>query len=110
MAKFVLKCPKCDTVNKASTFILAKKVIECGACGEKINVKENRYTSKICPYCGDTFVYDQAKGKQTNCLSCNSICSVINIKEHSLSLVYVRNNIFNSFSFFCLNILYRKGS
>ena len=71
MAKFVLKCPKCDTVNKASTFILAKKVIECGACGEKINVKDNRYTSKICPFCGDTFVYDQAKGKQTKCLSCN---------------------------------------
>ena len=71
MGKFVLRCPRCGTVHKASTSLFAKKIISCGNCGEEINIKESRLTSKICPHCGDVFMYDQAKGQKTICPSCN---------------------------------------
>lgn len=32
MAKFAIECPKCGSVNTASTFIFSKKVIQCGTC------------------------------------------------------------------------------
>lgn len=70
MGKFVLRCPRCGTVHKASTSLFAKKIISCGNCGEEINIKESRLTSKICPYCGDNFMYDQAKGQKATCPSC----------------------------------------
>ena len=70
MAKFVMKCPVCGTVNRASTSLFAKKEIICGNCKEKINIKEARMTSRVCPYCKDTFIYDQAKGKTAKCPSC----------------------------------------
>ncbi|MBR6777170.1 MAG: SPFH domain-containing protein [Clostridia bacterium] len=70
MGKFAIECPKCGTVNTASTFILAKKVIKCGTCHNDINVKEARLMSKVCPHCGKVFVYDQAKGHKKDCPSC----------------------------------------
>lgn len=70
MAKFAIECPKCGSVNTASTFVLAKKVIQCGTCGEEINIKQSRLTSKVCPHCGKVFVYDQAKTKNKRCPSC----------------------------------------
>lgn len=70
MGKFAIECPKCGTVNTASTFILAKKVIKCGTCHNDINVKDARLISKVCPHCGKVFVYDQAKGHKKDCPSC----------------------------------------
>lgn len=70
MAKFALECPKCHSINTASTFILAKKVIECGHCGKEIDIRQSRLTSKVCPHCGKVFVYDQAKAKDQTCPSC----------------------------------------
>ena len=67
MFKFVIKCPKCGTVNQALKFA---KNVTCGKCGEKINIKDSSMSSRICPYCNDTFVYDQRKGKITTCPSC----------------------------------------
>lgn len=52
MAKFMLECPKCNSLNTASTFIFSKKLIQCGTCGEEINVKQSRVTSKKCTNCG----------------------------------------------------------
>lgn len=63
MASFSIECPHCGTLNKASTFIFAKKVISCGNCHKDINIKANRLTSRKCPHCDNVFVYDQAKGK-----------------------------------------------
>lgn len=61
MAKFALECPYCGTVNKASTFILAKKVIRCGNCKNEIDVKSHRMTIGNCEKCGSV-AFDQAKG------------------------------------------------
>ena len=61
MAKFALQCPHCGTVNKASTFILAKKVITCGNCKNEIDVKANRMAVGNCENCGSV-AFDQAKG------------------------------------------------
>lgn len=61
MAKFALECPHCGTVNKASTFIFAKKVITCGNCKNEIDVKANRMAVGNCENCGSV-AFDQAKG------------------------------------------------
>lgn len=70
MAKFAIECPKCGSINTASTFIFAKKIIQCGTCGEEIDIKQSRLTSKVCPHCGKVFVCDQAKTKGKKCPSC----------------------------------------
>lgn len=70
MGKFAIECPKCGSINQASTFIFAKKVIKCGSCGEEINVKAARLTSKVCPGCGNVIVCDQAKLKGKKCPVC----------------------------------------
>lgn len=66
MAKFTLKCPHCGTLNKASTFVLAKKVITCGNCKNEIDVKENRMAIGHCEKCGNV-AFDQAKGICPGC-------------------------------------------
>lgn len=70
MAKFAIECPKCSTVNTASTFIFAKKNIKCGTCQEEFSVKGSRLISKECPKCQKVFIYDQAKSKERKCPSC----------------------------------------
>ena len=70
MGIFTLECPKCGSVNTASTSLFAKKVIKCGTCHTEIDVKANRMTSKICPHCNKTFVYDRTKAARSNCPSC----------------------------------------
>ncbi len=72
MAKFAMECPRCGSLNTASTFVFAKKVIQCGTCGEEINVKQSRMTSKRCPGCGKVVVCDQAKLEGKKCPSCGS--------------------------------------
>lgn len=77
MAKFALECPKCHSINTASTFILAKKVIECATCGKEIDIRQSRLTSKVCPHCGKVFVCDQAKTKGKKCPSCGEEIHVL---------------------------------
>ena len=77
MAKFAIECPKCGSINTASTFVLSKKVIQCGTCGEEINIKQSRLTSKICPHCQKVFVCDQAKAKGKKCPSCGQPIDVV---------------------------------
>ena len=52
MAKFIIKCPACDTVNTVRTGFLARKTSKCGHCGLEINIKDSRMISKRCPNCG----------------------------------------------------------
>lgn len=73
MAKFALECPHCGTVNKASTFVLAKKKIICGNCKNEIDVKANRMAVGHCPTCGEV-AFDTAKGK---CPVCKKEISVV---------------------------------
>ena len=89
MGKFAIECPKCGTINTASTFILAKRVIKCGNCHNDINVKEARLISKICPHCGKTFVYDQAKGSNRNCPSCGKRIDASHAKTAEYSMVHM---------------------
>lgn len=77
MSKFAIECPKCGSINQASTFIFAKKVIQCGTCGEEINIKESRLTSKTCPHCGKVFVCDQAKATGKKCPACDQPIDII---------------------------------
>ena len=70
MGKFAIECPKCGSLNTASTGLFAKRKIPCGTCGSEINTKEGRFISKICPNCESTFVYDQARAKDRKCPSC----------------------------------------
>jgi len=70
MAKFAIECPKCGSINTASTINPFKKIITCGSCNGEINVKTSRITSKKCPHCEKIFVYDQAKTKNRKCPSC----------------------------------------
>lgn len=73
MATFALECPKCGSINSASTFIFAKKVIHCATCGTDINVKQSRMTSKICSHCGKAVVFDQKKKSGIKCPSCGEM-------------------------------------
>ena len=89
MSKFAIECPKCGSINTASTFILAKKVIKCGTCGEEINIKESRLTSKVCPHCGKVFVCDQAKAKGKKCPSCGKEIDIIQSATANYKMVSV---------------------
>ncbi len=77
MAKFAIECPKCGSINQASTFIFAKKAIQCGTCGEEINIKASRLISKECPHCHKVFVCDQAKIKGKRCPSCGEAIDIL---------------------------------
>lgn len=70
MAKFVIECPNCGRYAQARTGFFAKKKIEC-SCGYVIDVKTDRMSTRICPHCGNTFVYDAAKGTDVKCPVCH---------------------------------------
>lgn len=70
MAKFTIECPHCGTLNQASSFVFAKKVIKCGNCQVDIDIKANRLTTRQCPHCDNVFVYDQKK-KKSECPACH---------------------------------------
>ena len=74
MAKFAVQCPHCSSVSTASTFLFAKKVIVCGSCGKEFDVRTARLATRICPKCGNEYVYDQAKN--------TCVCPVCNTKEN----------------------------
>ncbi len=69
MAKFVIECPSCGRYAEASTGFFAKKKIEC-SCGYTINVRTDKMTSRVCPHCGNTIVFDQSKGERALCPVC----------------------------------------
>lgn len=69
MAKFVIACPSCGMVHKASNSLFAKKTIRCN-CGRDIDVRKDKLVARVCPDCGNTFFYDQSKGKDAKCPVC----------------------------------------
>lgn len=72
MAKFVIECPKCQSYVRVSNSIFAKKQIRC-RCGETIDVRANRMMSRLCPHCGNTVVFDAAKGEKAKCPVCKEL-------------------------------------
>lgn len=82
MSKFVIECPSCGRYAEASTGFFAKKKIDC-ACGYVINVKTDKLSSKACPHCGNTVVFDQSKGEDAKCPVCHE---KINTRESMAAL------------------------
>ena len=71
MSKFIIACPVCHNYAEASTGFFANKHIRC-ACGNTINVKTDRMTTRVCPSCGNNVVYDQADGTGAKCPVCKA--------------------------------------
>lgn len=70
MSKFVIECPNCGRYAEAKTGFFARKKIDCD-CGYTIDVRTDRLSTRVCPHCGNTFVYDAAQGgKKIRCPVC----------------------------------------
>lgn len=69
MAKFIIECPHCGAYQAASTSFFARNILEC-KCGKLIEVNKDRYTIRTCPHCGNSVMYDQAKGDKSTCPIC----------------------------------------
>ncbi|MDE7360526.1 MAG: SPFH domain-containing protein [Oscillospiraceae bacterium] len=71
MSKFVIECPICGSYAEGKTGFFARKKIDC-ACGYTINVKTDKMTTRECPHCGNTVLYDQTKGEEAKCPVCHN--------------------------------------
>lgn len=70
MAKFVIECPKCGSYAEGKTGFFARKKIDC-SCGYTIDVRTDKITTRTCPHCGNTVLYDQTKGEDAKCPVCH---------------------------------------
>ncbi|MBO4418500.1 MAG: SPFH domain-containing protein [Oscillospiraceae bacterium] len=70
MSKFVIECPRCGRYAEAKTGFFARKKIEC-ACGNVIDVRTDKLSSRECPHCGNNVVFDQSKGDKALCPVCH---------------------------------------
>lgn len=70
MSKFVIECSHCGSYAEGKTGFFARKKIEC-VCGNTINVKIDKMTTRECPHCGNTVLYDQTKGTDAKCPVCH---------------------------------------
>ena len=71
MSQFIIECPKCHKYVEANTGLFARKKVNC-SCGYVIDIKADRMTTRECPSCGNTVVFDQAKGTEAKCPICHS--------------------------------------
>jgi len=71
MSKFFIECPACHRYSQASTSLFASRRIRC-ACGFTIDVKADRITTRVCPSCGNSIAFDQAKGATAKCPICRA--------------------------------------
>ena len=70
MSKFVIECPRCGRYAEAKTGFFARKKIDC-ACGNVIDVRTDKLSSRECPHCGNNVVFDQSKGDKAKCPVCH---------------------------------------
>ena len=70
MGKFVIECPVCGRFAEGKTGFFARKKIDC-TCGYTINVRTDKLTSRECPHCKNTVVFDQTKGDDAVCPVCH---------------------------------------
>ncbi len=83
MAKFVMECPECGRYVEAKTGFFAKKQIDC-VCGNVINVRVDKVSSRTCIHCGNTVVFDQSKGEKARCPVCHE---KINTQAEQLKII-----------------------
>lgn len=79
MSKFVIECPSCGKYAEAKTGFFARRKIDCD-CGYTIDVRTDRLSTRLCPHCGNLFVYDAADGDKVRCPVCHEKISVIGDK------------------------------
>lgn len=70
MSEFIIECPHCGSYAEGKTGFFTRKKIDC-ACGYTINVKTDKMTTRECPHCGNTVLYDQTKGEDAKCPVCH---------------------------------------
>lgn len=70
MAKFAIECPVCGKYAEGKTGFFARKKINC-SCGNVINVRTDKLSSRQCPHCGNQVVFDQSKGADAVCPICH---------------------------------------
>ncbi|MGN0488398.1 MAG: SPFH domain-containing protein [Ruminococcus sp.] len=70
MAKFVIECPVCGKYAEARKGFFARKTVNC-SCGNVINVKTDKLSSRTCAHCGNEVVFDQSKGAKAKCPVCH---------------------------------------
>lgn len=70
MARFVIECPVCGSYAEGKTGFFARKKIDC-SCGCTIDVRTDKMTTRVCPHCGNTALYDQTKGTDALCPVCH---------------------------------------
>ena len=70
MSKFVIECPNCGKYAEARKGFFARKKIDC-SCGNVINVRADKLSSRECPHCGNNVVFDQSKGDKAKCPVCH---------------------------------------
>lgn len=76
MAKFVIECPHCHSYAQVKSGFFHKNRIKC-LCGEKINLKTDKMTSRDCPHCGNNVVYDQSLKSKANCPVCKNAINTL---------------------------------
>lgn len=70
MGKFVIECPRCGRFAEGKTVFFARKKIDC-FCGYTINVRTDKLSSRECPHCGNTVVFNQTNGEKAICPVCH---------------------------------------
>ena len=81
MAKFSIECPSCGKYAQASTNFFARKKIAC-VCGYTIDVRTDKFSSKVCSHCGNQIMYDQSKGANAKCPVCHENVNTLDDNRH----------------------------
>lgn len=93
MSKFVIECPHCGKFAEARNGFFERKKIDC-TCGYTITVRTDKLTSRECPHCGNTVVFDQSKGEKAKCPVChepiNTMVEQSQVEEFSCAQCGIR--------------------
>lgn len=90
MGKYVIACPRegCGRYIEASsglfgTGLFAKKKVKC-SCGEVIDLKSNKLSSRKCEHCGNIVVYDQSKSVKAKCPICHTPINTVEVQSKNV--------------------------
>ncbi len=93
MSNFVIECPHCGKFAEAKTGLFARKKINC-TCGNIINIRTDKLTSRTCAHCGNDVVFDQSKAGKAICPVChepiNAMSDISKMEEFSCGRCGIR--------------------
>ena len=93
MSKFVIECPRCGKFAEAKTGFFARKKINC-TCGNIINIRTDKLTSRTCAHCGNNVVFDQSRADKARCPVChepiNEISDISKMEDFSCGQCGIR--------------------